>query len=152
MRVRPGKTVSVVVTVNVPAATVGDSTPTSANRQAFRNVAGLVTLTPTGGSNSGVVLHVAYYLVPRALSNVQAVLNGQLSPGHKANIRLSNPATAIAGVADFYAWGLSSRRTTAGSNDLRAVGVQSIPVSATQSFLVFAVNTWNRWSTPSDFV
>src|SRR5206468_3868121 len=71
-------------------------------------------------------------------------------PGHKANVRLSNPATAIAGVADFYAWGLSSRRTTAGSNDLRAVGVQSIPVSATQSFLVFAVNTWNRWSTPSD--
>ncbi len=150
VRVRPGKTVSVVVTVNVPAATVGDSTPTSGNRQAFRNVAGLVTLTPTDGSNSGVVLHVAYYLVPRALSNVQAVLNGQLSPGHKANVRLSNPATAIAGVADFYAWGLSSRRTTAGSNDLRAVGVQSIPVSATQSFLVFAVNTWNRWSTPSD--
>src|SRR5207244_271929 len=119
VRVRPGKTVSVVVTVNVPAATVGDSSPTSANRQAFRNVAGLVTLTPTDGSNSGVVLHVAYYLVPRALSNVQAVLNGQLSPGHRANVRLSNPATAIAGVAGFLGAGFDIGAILTGSFDGR---------------------------------
>src|SRR5438034_11592784 len=102
------RSISAGVKENVPAATVGDSTPTSANRQAFRNVAGLVTLTPTDGSNAGVVLHVAYYLVPRALSNVQAVLNVQLSPGQRANVRLSNPATSIAVVEDFYTLRLTS--------------------------------------------
>src|SRR5207244_1665819 len=34
-------------------------------------------------------------------------------------------------------------------NDIRAVGVQSFPASATTQFVVFAVNTHNPWSSPS---
>jgi subtilisin family serine protease len=148
--VNPGESIRVTVTVNVPAATVGNSLPTSANRQAFRNVAGLVTLTPTGGSKSGVVLHVAYYLVPRALSKVGAEVDGELSPGHTASVELSNARGVIGGVADLYAWGLSSPHQLTTSNDLRAVGVQAVKLSPTRSLLIFAVNTWNRWSSPSD--
>jgi hypothetical protein len=148
--VNPGESVRVTVTVSVPAATVGNSLPTSANRQAFRNVAGLVTLTPTGGLNAGVALHVAYYLVPRALSKVGAEVDGELSPGHTASVELSNGRGVIGGIADLYAWGLSSPHRLTTSNDLRAVGVQAVPLSKTRSILIFAVNTWNRWSSPSD--
>src|SRR5207302_7387969 len=55
------------VTLNVPVATVG-------NADAFRDVAGLVVLTPAGGQNSNVTLRVPYYLVPRADSNIDAKL------------------------------------------------------------------------------
>ena len=61
--VAAGAKATLDVTLNVPVATVGNSS-------AFREVAGLVTLTPGAGQNNGVALRVPYYLVPRALSNV----------------------------------------------------------------------------------
>jgi hypothetical protein len=33
--------------------------------------------------------------------------------------------------------------------DLRAVGVQAIPRSATDNYLVFAINTWTRFNNPA---
>jgi len=52
------------VTLDVPAATAGGS-------DAFREVAGLVEITPASASdNAGVALRVPYYMVPKALSNV----------------------------------------------------------------------------------
>ena len=57
---------------------------------------------------------------------------------------------SIAGDADFYAWGLSDGKETGRrSNDVRAIGVQSFPFNATNQFIGFSVNTYDRWSNPS---
>jgi minor extracellular serine protease Vpr len=98
-----------------------------------------------------VTLRVPYYLVPRALSGVNATMAKSVTPGSPTtNANLSNPSGPIAGDADFYAWGLNDVKD-AGTNpaDIRAIGVQSFSPAQTQlpsQLLVFAVNTWNRWS------
>ncbi len=139
-----GGEATVNVTLNVPVATAGDSNGAALS---FREVAGLVTFTPTGGSNNGVSLRVPYYLVPRALSGINVQMQKSVttaSPSTNANV--SNPSGPIAGNVDFYAWGIEDEND-AGTNsaDVRAVGVQSFP-SGASSTIVFAVNTWDRWS------
>jgi len=138
----------VVVQLAVPAATAGNS-------NAFREVSGLVQLSPASASdNGGVTLRVPYYLVPRALSDVATdlgKLNG-VNPSTAATI--TNKKGVITGGADFYAWGLFDKpqpgsQKDGSSNDVRAVGVQSFPISATDAFMVFAVNTYDRWSNAS---
>jgi hypothetical protein len=62
-------------------------------------------------------------------------------------VKLANFGGAIAGNADFYAWGLKGTRQGVQFFDLRAVGVQTNPISSgTNSILVFAVNTFERFS------
>ena len=136
---------SLGVTLSVPAATVGNAD------SGFQEVLGYLTFTPASPSmNNGVSLHVPYYLVPRARSALLASLNGKLSPKHpNGTVRLANKDGAISGNADFYAWGLSGTRQGVRSYDVRAVGVQTNPVSATDSVLVFAVNTFDRFSSPT---
>src|SRR5205807_8335444 len=131
------------VTLNVPVATVGDS---NGSGLSFREVAGLIKFTPaTASDNNNVALSVPYYLVPRALSGVQATMPKSVTTASPStNATLSNLSGPIAGNADFYAWGIASNQSkTSASNDVRGVGVQSFPSSATQAVLVFAVNTWN---------
>lgn len=132
------------VQLTVPAATVLDSSE-------FREVAGLIALTPMAAGNGGVELRVPYYLVPRALSNIRTQLTGALSAKHRsAAATITNYGGAIAGTADFYAWGLEDASEGLAWNDLRAVGVQSIADPSASDpdrrLLVFAVNTWRRWS------
>jgi len=114
----------------------------------YREVTGLIQFTPQSPSdNAGVTLRVPYLLVPRAESDV-ATSVGRLSGG-TATATITNKNGAIAGNADFYAWGLSAPRVGGQSNqtaDVRAVGVQSFP---SDGVLVFAVNTHDRWSSPS---
>lgn len=139
-----GGTVEVPVTFTVPVATVGNS-------DAFRQVVGLITLTPMTGSNSGIALRVPYYLVPRALADVKAGLSEDFGPDNPSGmVTLTNPGGPIAGDADFYAWGLKDKNEELGEHDLRAVGVQSFPAGTianpTRRLLVFAVNTFQKWS------
>ncbi|HYY47942.1 MAG TPA: S8 family serine peptidase [Thermoplasmata archaeon] len=138
------ETVGVNVVLNVTAATVGDS-------RGFREVAGLVVLTPDAGQNGDVVLRVPYYLVPRPLSTV----DGKASPGFGprqpfGSVTLTNRQGVIPGNADFYAWGLQDAKENLGPHDLRAVGVQSFPAptpaNPDRRLLVFAVNTWEHFS------
>jgi minor extracellular serine protease Vpr len=136
---------AVEVTLNVPAATAG-------NADAFREVAGLVTLTPGAGQNAGVVLRVPYYLVPRALSqlNTSMTTHSVRASSPTTNVRVTN-AGAIAGDADFYAWGLEDAKDSARvSNDLYGVGLQAFPFGTTadptRRLLVFGVSTFGRWS------
>jgi len=143
------------VTLDVPAATAGGS-------DAFREVAGLVEITPAGASdNAGVALSVPYYLVPRALSKVSTSI-GALSGTNPSTIAtVTNRRGGISGDADFYAWGIFDTRSRGAdsdgdgddqdpSNDIRAIGVQSFPIpSLTNPTIVFAVNTYNRWSNAS---
>jgi hypothetical protein len=137
------------VTLNVPVATAGNS---QAAALSFREVAGLVTLTPNVGQNKDVALRVPYYLVPRALSSIDTTVANQTvsrkSPSTTATVSNGGP---IAGDADFYAWGLEdANEAGSSSSDVRGIGVQSFdfPSAAdpTQQLLVFAVNTHDRWS------
>jgi minor extracellular serine protease Vpr len=145
LTVPAGGEATLVVTLNVPAATVGNSA-------AFREVGGLVMLTPQGGANNGVALKVPYYLVPRALSdNVTRVQPRFLRPGQSATATVRNRGV-ITGSADFYAWGLEDPKDgdDRASNDVRSMGVQSfpspIPADPNRRLLVFALNTTYRWS------
>ncbi len=140
-------TATVDMTLMVPAATVGGSLANPpADFDAFHDVAGLITFTPTAESNRGIALRVPYYLVPRASSNVTT----NLSLKARATLGVANVQNhngVIGGTADFYAWGLESGNDQLGRIDLRAAGVQSFDGGGEQ-VLVFAVNTFNSWSTP----
>jgi minor extracellular serine protease Vpr len=142
-----GGEATVNVTLNVPVATAGDSNGAALS---FREVAGLVTFTPTGGSNNGVALRVPYYLVPRALSGINVQMQKSVTTGSPStNANVSNPSGPIAGNVDFYALGVEDANDAGTSSaDVRAVGVQSFP-SGANATIVFAVNTWDRWSNAS---
>jgi minor extracellular serine protease Vpr len=132
---------TVDMNLTLPAATAGNS-------DAFRDVAGLITFTPTTSTaNRGYSLKVPYYLVPRVSSNVDAAL-ALPKKATTGVVAVTNQGSPIPATADFYAWGLEDNRDRLGRFDARAVGVQSFPVSATDQLLVFAVNTFKGWSTP----
>jgi subtilisin family serine protease len=136
-----GRSAKVRVTLKVPVATAGDSSD-------FRDVAGLVLLTPTSETeNGGAAIGVPYYLVTRARSEVQTDLLGNFGSGHRlpAVARVKNASAAVGGTADFYAWGLAGRQNRLGSINLRSVGVQSLDTSSGK-VLVFAINTFKPWS------
>src|SRR5438309_2353785 len=145
----PTDDASVDVRLRVPAATIGDAS-------AYREVAGFVTLTPADASmNGGVSLRVPYYLVPRVRSDVSSAFVGKPAGPSRpsANVKLTNFGGALAGNADFYAWGLKGKRQGVEFFDPRAVGVQAIaifskkpPIVQTDSILVFAVSTFERFS------
>jgi hypothetical protein len=149
--VQPGRSATLTVRLTVPVATVGNSDPFSSPPFAFREVAGIVTLTPAAGQNNGVVLRVPYYLVPRALSKVNSSIRNRTVPASSpSTIATLRNGGAISGDGDFYAWGLEDGRDAGKvSNDMRAVGVQSFPFDPTNRLMVFAVNTWDRWSNAS---
>ena len=149
------------VTLNVPAATAGTA---SGAALSFREVAGLVELTPVSAAdNNGVALRVPYYLVPRASAGVSTSLTKLSNATNPTTVAtVTNKLGVIAGNADFYALGLEGQQTNNGvhpkdgqnvTNDVRAVGTQSFafPSAAvpTRRLIVFAVNTWNRWSSAS---
>ena len=133
------------VTLHVPVATVGASHDAAFN-PLYHDVAGYLVLTPAG-SPGAPALSVPYYLTARARSRLDAELPGAFGPKHPhASVRLTNRGGAVSGSADFYAWGLSSPPQGDPYFDTRAVGVQSSLVSGTDRFLVFAINTWTRFS------
>jgi len=136
-------TTNFAVKLEMAASAVGQSTGLN-----FQEAAGLITLTPTNGSNNGVTLRVPYNLVPRALSLVEAKVGDSQpdAPSFTTTATVENKSgAALPGVGDFYAWGLEDGNDTGKSPaDIRAVGVQAFP-----GVLVFAVNTWSRWSNGS---
>jgi hypothetical protein len=145
--VAPGDEAQVEVRLAVPAATAG-------NADDFREVAGLVTFTPTSG-NAGVTLTVPYYFVPRVRANLAANAVGRLGPAvTTGTVRVRNGDGPIPASADFYAWGPSGKRDPSlGAVNLRAAGVQAFdvpnqdPKLPPRRTLVFAVNTFERFST-----
>ena len=139
--VAAGAEATLSVTLDVPAATAGNSA-------AFREVSGNVEL--TGGD---VVLRVPYLLVPRALSTVTTSDGKLTANGKPVTFTSTNPQGVIAGAADVYQWGLQDGNdvdeTVLGGAgyDLRAVGIQSFDLGEGEQLLVFAVNGYDRWST-----
>jgi subtilisin family serine protease len=153
---------SVKVTLNVPAATAGPSTDADGN-PLYHEAAGVVVLTPQSASdNSGVTLRVPYLLVPRALSDVATKIGSLHGTNPSTRATVTNKHGAIAGNADFFAWGIVDDRMSTEdsedddddgprlSSDVRAIGVQSFPfgtpTNPTRRIIQFAVNTYKRWS------
>jgi hypothetical protein len=71
------------------------------------------------------------------------------------NAEVSNKKGPITGTADFYAWGIEDKKDKPDGDkknpaDIRAIGVQSFAdgtvADPNRRLIVFAVNTWNRWS------
>ena len=93
-----------------------------------------------------------YLLVPRSLSNIETKATNLDGDETAATATVTNKKGAIAGTADFYTWGLEDRNDVdenamgGGGYDVRAVGVQSFAISATDQLLVFAINNYDRWS------
>ena len=137
----PAKGQSTVnLTLTVPGATAGNS-------DAFRDVAGFVTFTPTSATaNNGVSLTVPYYLVPRVSANITGTLPRFKGFPQASTATVKNVNSVIAAQTDFYAWGLESPSAGLGKADLRAAGVQSIDIGAGEPIVVFAVNTHKAWS------
>ena len=140
LSVLPGQSGTLHLNLSVPAATSGNSS-------GFREVAGLVTLTPAGPSdNSGVALNVPYYLVPRARSLVSTTIGSGFGTGNPSTTaQVSNTSAVVNGTANFFAWGLSGQNSALGAAGLRAVGVQSFD-SSSGKVLVFAVNSFAPWT------
>ena len=131
---------TVNLTLTVSAATAGNS-------DAFRDVGGVVTFTPTSPTaNNGIALTVPYYLVPRVSANVTGSLPRFRGFPQASTATVRNANSAIAAQTDFYAWGLQSPSIGLGKADLRAAGVQAIDVGAGEPLVVFAVNTHKAWS------
>jgi minor extracellular serine protease Vpr len=149
-----GGSANVSLTLSVPVVTAGLSNGAGLS---FQEVAGIIELTPASpADNAGVTLRVPYYLVPRAMTDIYVTFDKFTvkNPTQVANI--TNTRAHIPGDADFYAWGLNDGqkelnggKKTTGSWDVRAIGVQSFPFTATEQLMVFAVNTWYPWSNPS---
>jgi subtilisin family serine protease len=123
---------------------------------------GAVVATPTTGGAGVYSLRIPYAAVPRALSNVTAGARSAYTTRNgiaQATVPLTNSGV-LGGVADVYQWGLSDPQDlpagTHSVTDIRAVGVQSIPAEAltgeadpSDRGLIFAINTYGRWSTGS---
>jgi hypothetical protein len=135
------------VSLTVPVKTVG-ATHDEEGNDVFQDVSGYVSLTPASSSmNGGVKLTIPYYLVPRARSNVVTVLARPFSGKRPTGtVAMANLLGAVTGNADFYAWGLKGEPQGMKYFDTRAVGVQTNPISDTDSILVFAINTFKRFS------
>ena len=127
---------TITVSLSVPVASVGSAA-------ALRDIAGLITFTPQGGGNNGVALKVPYYLVAQANSKIATTINSSsMKKSGSATATVKNGGGAIAGNADWYAWGLSDPQDIGGgSADVRSVGIQAFP-----GVLAFAVNTWGSVS------
>ena len=68
----------------------------------------------------------------------------KINKTHTATAVTTNYRGAVAGSAQWFAWGIKDKRDHGlKSNDLQAVGVQSFP---DQQFLQFAISTNHRWS------
>ncbi|MFI5100550.1 MAG: S8 family serine peptidase [Actinomycetes bacterium] len=154
-----GITVTVTLSSSAVAALPSVEKPTDSTAL-LTTVRGAVIATPTVGGAGIYPLRVPFLIAPRGLSNVVAPATVRLTPQAGGSLDVGSVVltnTSIhPGAADVYAWGLRSGPVGAGSVDVRAVGVQSLttgldgtPLADSDRMLVFAINTYQPWSSPS---
>ncbi|GAA5038307.1 S8 family serine peptidase [Microbacterium fluvii] len=138
--VRAGGSAKIFVKVSAAASAVPGSL--AGDEFSFSEISGDVVLT-----SSAETLRVPYLVVPRSLSDVSAKTTTKKGA---TTVTLTNRSKALAGVADFYQWGLSDKKDATASlpdtgYDLRAAGVQSYDTPSGE-LVVFALSTHKRWS------
>jgi minor extracellular serine protease Vpr len=154
-----GGSVTVTATLTIPVATFA-GLPTSSSfgplgPGGLLTIRGAVVATSTSGAPT---LRVPYLVAPRGLSNVVAAARAayvkrQAGNVYDSSVQVTNSGIH-SGVADLYAWGIHDPQDAArGEMDVRDAGVQVIPAQALDETLpagdralVFAVNTYGRWS------
>ncbi len=161
--VAAGRTVPVSVKLSLTAAAVASlpsaDSPTD-TIGGLTSIRGAVVATPTAKATGRFALRVPFLLMPRALSGITAPSTVGLTRDAGTNRDVGSAALANGGIragdADVFAWGLRGGSLNAGSVDLRAVGVQSVAaapdgtaVPPNDRLLVFAINTWQAWSSPT---
>jgi minor extracellular serine protease Vpr len=154
-----GGSAEVALTLSMDAAAIAALPPASDidTPGAIATVQGAITATPTSTGAGVYPLRVPFLAVPRGLSDVVPGTPSKFKGGQggvkQATVPVSNHGIH-AGAADVYSWGLSDPQdSSAGSNeaDVRSAGVQVLPGEAagadpSDRLLVFAVNTYGRWS------
>jgi minor extracellular serine protease Vpr len=160
VRVPAGGQARVNVTIRLSRADVAAlPNATDSDGGALISTRGVVTATPTSSGAGIYSLRIPFLLVPRGLSDIAPESN-RVNVNKKGNgeIRLRNNGIHD-GTADFYALGATDPRDAPGPTDLRAVGVQvlptealGVPADANDRALIFAVNTYERWSNPGETV
>ncbi|HEY7131724.1 MAG TPA: S8 family serine peptidase [Candidatus Limnocylindrales bacterium] len=122
---------------------------------------GTIVATPTSSGPGIYPIRVPFLGTPRGLSDITASPHSNLAKS--GSVRTGSIAVRNrgihAGFADVYAWGLSDRRdvrSAIATMDIRAVGLQVLPAEAltgapdpNDASLIFAINTWGRWSSAS---
>jgi minor extracellular serine protease Vpr len=158
-----GRTVSVSVRLTLSASAVASLPAADAPSDAVAGltaIRGAVVATPRTRGTGIVALRVPFLLLPRALSRIVGPATVSLSTdptgAHDIGAATFVNSGIRAGTADVFAWGLRAGSVNAGSADIRAVGVQSLPTGldgqplpSTDRLLVFAINTWQPWTSPS---
>ena len=150
--VGPDGDASINVGLIVPATLVGGTHYPDGSCCAFQQVSGYVQFKPaTANTNDGVVLTVPYLLVPRSRSGVSVTSFALFGPSNPtADFNIVNTGVQP-GTPSFYTLGpVSASSTGVIGADTRAVGVRSI-LPSSDPFLVFAINTFNRFSNSADY-
>lgn len=153
---RSSRSASVTLSLS-RAAVAALPTVDASNFGALSSIAGAVTATPRGNVAGAPPLRLAFMSVPAAESAVtsSAAARGTVQNGTlNTSVQVRNRGVH-AGSADVYAWGVTDANDVVGaedSMDVRSAGVQSLPGPAlggadSDRALVFAVNTFGRWST-----
>ncbi len=153
---RSSRTVNVKLTLSTAAVAALPSADSS-NFGSLVTIRGTFTATPTRSGSGLYPLAVPYLVVPRGLSDISAS-DPHVTGSSGSVVALSSQVVnkgVHAGAADVYAWGLHDRKGDAGpTNDIRDVGVQSLDGALAgvpgDQLLVFAMNTYGRWSNASD--
>jgi len=157
--VEPGRRESVDVRIGLSASALAALPAQDAfsDGAALNTIRGAIVATPRRTGVGIYPLRVPFLLVPRGTSNIAPkgldrpfTLSGGVA---SSSIRLRN-SSIHTGNADVYAWGEKDIREGYPLTDIRATGVQSLPgatggLSDADRLMVFAVNTWGRWSSPS---
>ena len=161
--VAAGRTVSVSVRLALSASAVAALPAADApsdSSAGLTSIRGAVVATPSTKGTGIVALRVPFLLAPRAISKISAPSTISLAPDSSGqrdtgSVNLVNGGIR-AGSADVFAWGLRKGPANAGSVDIRAVGVESLTtgpdgqaVSPSDRLIVFAINTWEPWTTPA---
>ena len=121
------------------------------------DVAGVIVANPSTAGAGVYSLRVPWLVVPRGISSVDDVPSSRTAWKTQGDLRKSSIMVQNhgihAGIADVYAWGLQDDNDGLDGIDLRAAGVQSLDrrvcdsdAAASDRCLIFAVNTWGRWS------
>ena len=116
-------------------------------------VQGAVTATPEADAAGVYALRVPFLLAPRGLSEINVGPPAARFRLDGATLRKQAGVANVGlhgGTADVFAWGLTDPKEGVPEVDVRSVGVQVVPgATPDDTFLDFAVNTWDRWSNPA---
>ena len=124
-------------------------------------VAGAITASPTTSGAGVYSLRVPWLVGPRGTSGVQDAPDSRTPWIKQGGLRKSSIGVKNfglhAGIADVYQWGLQDANDGLDGIDLRAAGVQSVDPTvcdnsapASDRCLIFAINTWGRWSNAAE--